>query len=106
MRDACRKDFFHSLSFINHTILFRKTSASGVKEWQQCIRNLGITVNGVYVRLLSGGVVLHKDKSVKLPFVAESFSVEDVTTEYQKVYTRTINVSETKLGIRVSYATL
>ncbi|CAK8695009.1 unnamed protein product [Clavelina lepadiformis] len=64
---------------------FRSTSGSGVKEWQQCTRNLGVTVNGVSVKLMSGGTVLHKNEEVKLPYVSESFAVEDITAQFQKV---------------------
>ena len=54
----------------------------------QCTRNLIITVNGQTVQLMSGGLVIHNDKEMRLPHVLDSFSVEKVTSEFQKVYTK------------------
>lgn len=61
------------------------SSATGIKKWQTCTRNLVVKVDGGALLLKSGGNVFYKNKEVELPFVKENFAVEDVTNKFQKV---------------------
>jgi len=54
-------------------------------EQKHGLRNVGITVNGKTVKMLSGGQVMYNTKEETLPVVFDQFAVEDVTSEFQKI---------------------
>merc|ERR1739838_399669 len=62
----------------------RKDPTTGLPA-SQCTRHLVITVNGETIKLLSGGMVFYDNREVKVPFVMDEVSVEQVTSVFQKV---------------------